>query len=255
LLLSKLYKWTDASISCTFNLPNSSTTQDVENIYLSAYDLGVRAVSVYREGSREGILIFDDPKSHQSKEQKRNVLCQTRPDFIEYHCAPKRPRNLDCDVHHINVRGVKWLVLIGKLNNTAYEIFAGMKEDLYLPKSVTTGSIEKKGGGTYALNVKIRGNEVQYKSIADVLMTSEQKAITRMISVSLRHGVPTEFIEEQIKKSKNDITDFSSAVSRILSKYRTNIVITKDICPQCNEPMVKTGGCKQCMNCNFSACE
>jgi len=88
-------------------LPVTSTSEDVKNIYLSAYNSGVRAVSVYREGSREGILIFDDPVTHKNKYELSNLLCNQRPEDIVYHCAPKRPTELQCDIHHCSVKGEK----------------------------------------------------------------------------------------------------------------------------------------------------
>jgi len=253
-LLSKLYKWTDASISCTFNLPVTSTSEDVKNIYLSAYNSGVRAVSVYREGSREGILIFDDPVTHKNKYELSNLLCNQRPEDIVYHCAPKRPTELQCDIHHCSVKGEKWLVIIGLLNGKPYEVFCGEQEDLYLPKTVKEGIIKKNGGGKYALTVQIRKNEVEYKDIADTLMSSEQKALTRIISLSLRHGTPVEFITDQLKKSKGGITDFASVVSRVLSKYETNMFGKIEECPVCGNPMTKKDGCVGCVSCSYSRC-
>lgn len=105
-LLSRMYKWVDAAISCTFNLPKESTVEDVKKIYLDSYDQGVRAVSVYREGSREGILIFEDPKTHE-KMIAKNSICSERPRDILFTCAPKRPKELLCNIHHCSVRGEK----------------------------------------------------------------------------------------------------------------------------------------------------
>lgn len=253
-LLSRLYKWTDAAISCTFNLPVYATGQDIKNIYLTAFEKGVRAVSVYREGSREGILIFEDPITHKNKYEKENTLCNERPEDITYHCAPKRPTDLHCDIHHCSVKGEKWLVIVGLLNGKPYELFAGEKEDLHLPQSVREGTIKKNGGGKYALNFYTRKNEVEYKDIADTLMSSEQKALTRMISLSLRHGTPVEFLTDQLKKAKGDITDFASVVSRVLSKYESESLLEGEKCPSCGEIMIKHEGCIMCMSCGYSRC-
>ena len=254
-LMSKLYQFTDAAISNTFNLPPSATKDDVQNVYLYAYDKGVKAVSVYVEGSREGILIFDDPVTHKNKQDKQNLLCLDRPEDIPYHCAPKRPQTLECDIHHCTVKGEKWLVLIGMFNGKPYELFCGTQEDLYLPRSVTTGYITKDKG-QYNLSIQNKRTNVEYKNIADILMTAEQKALTRMISLSLRHGVPLEFITKQLRKSKNDITDFASAVSRVLGKYETQDVDEGEKCPKCGELMIKREGCVQCSdeNCGYSKC-
>lgn len=145
------------------------------------------------------------------------------------------------------------MVIMGMLNGSPYELFAGEQEDLYLPKSVKDGIIKKNGGGKYSLVVHIRKNEVEYKDIANSLMSSEQRAITRMISLSLRHGAPIEFITSQLKKSKDDITDFASAVSRVLDKYSSDIDVSEE-CPVCGEPMMKQEGCIKCVSCYYSRC-
>ena len=254
-LLGKLYNWVDAAISCTFNLPYSSTHEDVRQIYLDAYEKGVRAVSVYREGSREGILIFEDPVSHKKRYSTDENFCGERPEDITYHCAPKRSESLTCDIHHTTVKGEKWLVLVGLFNGKPYELFAGEQEDLFLPKSVKEGTINKNGKGIYNLEISTRKTEVEYKDIADKLMSAEQRALTRMISTCLRHGVPTEFITKQLKKSKDDITDFASAVSRVLSRYETGLMLEKEDCPECGNPMAVVENCKKCLVCETSKCE
>jgi hypothetical protein len=147
------------------------------------------------------------------------------------------------------------LVLIGMFNDKPYELFAGQDDELALPKSVEDGVIKKNGKGKYDLNVKVRKREVEHKDIANVLMSAEQRALTRMISTCLRHGVPAEFITKQLKKSKEDITDFASAVSRILSKYETNIFSDNETCPNCGEPLVSNEGCVGCMHCGHMKCE
>lgn len=253
-LLEKLYKWTDASISCTFNLPVTSTYEDVKNIYLSAYKKGIRAVSVYREGSREGILLFEDPITHKNKYDKKSWLCLERPDNVTHHCAPKRPKELECDVHHTTVKGEKWLVLVGLLNDKPYELFGGQDDELLLPKSVDSGMIVKNGKGKYSLRVKVRKRELEHKDIANVLMSAEQRVITRMLSTCLRHGVPVEFITSQLKKAKQDITDFASAISRVLSKYESPDMIEEEKCPSCGENMIKEEGCIKCISCSYSRC-
>ncbi len=253
-MLSKLYNWVDAAISCTFNLPVYATKEDAKNIYLKSYENNVRAVSIYKEGSREGILIFEDPQTHKRNYEKNINICNERPESIVYHCAPKRPKELDCIIHHTTVKGEKWLVIIGLFDGLPYELFAGSQDDLFLPKSVEEGTITKNGGGRYNLKIKTRKTDVEYKNIADILMTPDQRSMTRLISIGLRHGVPIEFITEQLRKTKADITEFASAVSRILSKYETTH-LSKDVkCPNCGEIMVHSEGCIKCLNCMYSRC-
>lgn len=256
-LMSGVYKWVDAAISCTFNLPESSTKEDVANIYMTAYEKGVRAVSVYREGSREGVLIFEDPVTNKRKQAKKDTICKERPEEIGYSCAPKRPKILPCDIHHCSVKGEKWLVLVGMLNGEPYEIFAGEQEDIYIPRSVKEGEIVKKGGGKYSLRVKVRRSVVEYDDIAHELMSAEQRSLTRLLSLGLRHGIPHEFITSQLKKANGDITDFSSVVSRIIGKYIKEFYFSKgEVCPQCNNLMVVVGGCLSCITegCGYSKC-
>jgi len=254
-LMSGAYKWVDAAISCTFNLPESATKEDVKNIYKLAYENDVRAVSVYREGSREGILIFEDPLTNKAKQDKSNIICEERPEKIKFVCAPKRPDVLPCNIHHCSVKGEKWLVLVGLLDNEPYEIFAGEQEDIYIPKSVKDGEIIKRGGGEYALRVKIRRANVEYDDVAKELMTAEQRSLTRILSLCLRHGVPHEFIVDQLKKANGDITDFSNVVSRILSKYIKETYFSKgNVCPNCGEMMVLREGCIKCLSCLYSRC-
>lgn len=254
-LMGNAYKWVDAAISCTFNLPVIASKDDIKNIYKTAYYNGVRAVSVYREGSREGILIFEDPNTHKSK-QERNKICEERPEKIQFVCAPKRPEVLPCNIHHCSVKGDPWLVLVGLLDNEPYEIFAGEQADIYIPKSVREGNIVKHGGGEYSLQVKIRRADVEYKDIAKELMTPEQRSLTRLVSLCLRHGTPHEFIVDQLKKANGDITDFVNVVSRILSKYIKEAYFAKvDKCPICGDPMIMSEGCMKCISCHgYSKC-
>lgn len=141
------------------------------------------------------------------------------------------------------------------LNDTPYELFAGEQEDIYLPKSCKEGVIRKNGSGKYELKVTIRRSEVEYKDIAHALMDNEQRALTRMLSLSIRHGVPLEFIADQLKKANGNITDFSAVVSRVLSSYAKSMNLLKgDECPVCGEIMVREESCMKCFSCNYSKC-
>lgn len=259
-LMGKLYKWIDAAVSCTYNLPRTATVEDVKSIYVEAYKAGVRAVSVYVEGSREGILITDDPVTYAKKYSKTvEGVCSDRPLTIAPTCAPKRPKELPCDIHHTSVKGEMFLVMVGLMDGHPFEVFAGPSEDLYLPKSCNEGIITKEGGGKYALHVTIRRSPVVYQDLASVLMSDDQKALTRLLSLSLRHGVPPKFIVEQLKKSNGNITAFSTAVARVLSKYigTFNLEGDESKCPECGEnSLIFTEGCIKCANdsCNYSRC-
>lgn len=258
-LMSSVYRWIDAAVSCTYNLPNTSTPEDVEVIYIEAYKKGVRAVSVYVDGSREGVLIFDDPITNKSKFERKTTICNSRPESIQINCAPKRHEVLECNIHQISIKGEMWTVLVGMFYGLPFEIFCGQAEDLYIPKSCKKGKIIKRGNGKYSLEVMIRKSPVEYKDLAQVLMTDEERSLTRLLSLNLRHGVPLQFISEQLKKSNGGITTFSTAISRVLSHYIKNTdYMYKDgekKCPECGKStMIFKGGCFECIGCGYSKC-
>jgi ribonucleoside-diphosphate reductase alpha chain len=248
-LMARLYEWMESSISCTFNLPKTSTVQDVKNIYMAAYDHKVRAVSVYVDGSREGILVTEFP-------QETSICTENRPVDICYNCAPKRPKELPCNIHQVSVKGERWVVLVGMFNDKPFEIFCGAVEDIYLPQKCNEGSIVKQGNGKYSLKVKIRNSDVVYEDIADVLMSDNEKALTRLLSLNLRHGVYIQFIVDQLKKSKGNITSFSTAISRVLGKYVIDYVMKDNTCPLCGKASLSFDeGCIKCLECGYSRCD
>ena len=258
-LMSKLYKWIDASISCTFNLREDVSIDLVKEVYLEAFRQGVRAVSIYRDGCRPGVYIFEDPITNKNRFdfKKSNKV---RPESIVPVYSPKRPKELGCNIHHCSVKGTPWLVLVGMLGNDPYEVFAGEAEDLYLPKTCKNGKIIKCEDGTYSLVVTIRKSEVEYKNLAYLLMDTEQRALTRLISLSIRHGCPLEFVQQQLKKANGDITNFSTVVARVLGSYVKSAPITGEAakCPACGQySMVIEEGCTKCSNpaCGFARCE
>jgi len=261
-LMAGIYRWVDAAISCTYNLPATSTIKDVENIYMEAFNHGVRAVSVYVDGSREGILLFEDPKTSEANfEKKQPGGCSEldRPLGIVPNCAPKRPAELPCDIYYTSIKGEMWTVLVGLLDGKPYEIFCGNSEDLYLPKTCNNGIIRKQGKGRYELDVVIRRSPVIYKDLASILMTDGQKGMTRLLSLALRHGALPRYIVEQLKKTNGSISDFSTAISRVLGKYVGTYELTGDEnkCPKCGEnSLMFTEGCIKCISegCTYSRC-
>lgn len=255
-LMSRLYNWLDAACSVTYNLPKGTTPELIEKIYYEAWKKGVRAVSVYVDGSREGILVFEPPTKEDTKEKV--VFCDERPDHLTFTCAPKREKKLPCDIHKCKIKGKDWLVLVGMLEGYPYEIFAGEydKDEMYVPNNVTEGHIIKNGKGSYSLLINIKGAEVEYKNIAQTFMNERYRSMTRMISLALRHGVRPVYIIDQIKKADEDITEFSSAVNRVLNKYIKSLdyaYLSKSTgfkCEFCgSDQAIFNGGCKICANC------
>jgi hypothetical protein len=166
---------------------------------------------------------------------------------------------MDCDIHHCQIKGDKWIVLIGMLKGKPYELFAGKKnDDFNISRNITTGKIVKDKRGVYSLIVPFGKSEIKYSNIAELFMNEEYQAITRLISLALRSGSYYEFIVDQLKKSSNYIGDFGSVVSRCLNKYikDTYILDTKNACPDCGEGLVNDGGCIKCSNnCGYTRCE
>jgi ribonucleoside-diphosphate reductase alpha chain len=260
-LMSKVQQWVDAAIAVTYNLPEDYKVENLPTLYTEAFNNNLKALSIYREGSREGILIFDDPVTHKKKYNNKNIIScndkQYRPDNIIYHCAPKRPKKLPCKIHHCSVAGEKWIVLIGILNESPYEIFAGKKNEFFnISANVRDGEIIKNGQN-YTLKIPYRNSYIEYNEITELFMNEEYKSLTRMISLSLRHGVYHEFIIKQLKKSSDFVSDFVAVVSRVLSKYIKDFIYDNNdnLCPNCGEILLNESGCMKCIDCGYSKCE
>jgi ribonucleoside-diphosphate reductase alpha chain len=159
-------KWIDHAISKTCNLPNDVTKELVADVYMKAWEAGCKGFTVYRDGCRTGVLV-------SASEKKKENIQKTN--------APKRPQVLDCDIHHTKSRGEDFFVLVGIFEGHPYEVFAGKNGCITTLKK---GTLTKKKRGEYELKAE-DGSVVQ--NVCD-LLTDEQAVITRMISLSLRHG-------------------------------------------------------------------
>lgn len=247
-MLAIVQKHVCSSVSKTINIPVDYDYEKFKEVYTKAHKMGIKGCTTYRPNSIIGSVL---------SKKGGNGPCAERPDEISFMCAPKRPSDLNCEIHHCNIKGTPWLVIVGIFKDIPYEIFAGEVNDLYIPKTCKEGIISKKKKGVYSLTVKIRNNEVEYKDIAHTLMTIEQRAMTRLVSLSLRHGVPHEFIVKQLSKSSGDITDFCAVINRVLKCYIKQYKYDKDIkCPECGEGhLIRQEGCMACDNgCGYSKC-
>lgn len=237
-LQSKEGIYLDHSISSTINLPRETPSSVVGELYLSAWKKGLKGLTVYVEGSKSGVLV--------SKKE--------RPTEIISSMAPKRPTELDCHIHQASVKGQKWTVLIGLLKNKPYEIFAGFSDNLSLPGKYTQGKIIKTAKGKYSLHLDLGDDVLVVKNIVQTFDNPESSWATRMVSTSLRHGVPVEFICEQLSKD-GLITDVNKVLSRILKKYITDGTKQSGVCPGCNNAsLIYIDGCVQCTSCPWSKC-
>ena len=237
-MLGRVQKWIDHAISQTTNLPATATIHDVENIYIEAWKNGLKGITVYRDGCRNGVLISADEKKKEEFKQ---------------HDAPKRPKSLTCDVRKIIVKGKEWVVCIGLYEQKPYEVFAfENKWDMFKKDNQYKGFINKVAGGDYDLYIP---GIATFENITDE-MTQGEEDRTRMISTSLRHGANVKFIIEQLNKSKNiDITSFSKAIARALKYYIKDGEVAGESCPLCGGKIIYKDGCKECADCGeYSKC-
>jgi ribonucleoside-diphosphate reductase alpha chain len=226
-----LQKYTDASISSTINLPKEATIEDVYNIYVEAWKHGLKGCTVYRSGCfREGILTTKKPISMQAVG------------------APKRPKELPCDIHKVKVKGENFIVCVGLYKEKPYEVFVfRLKNDIELTD--TRGTITKLKKGVYSLESK----DLIINNLLNTDITVEEKAATLYSSMLLRHGISLKYIIKTAKKVNDNIISFSSAMCRVLSKYLPKD--TGESCPECGEKLIRTGGCVSCPSCGYSRCE
>jgi len=241
----------DSSISTTFNLPINATKDNVRDIYLSAWEKGLKGATVYREGSKTGVLITEN--------NYNNIVDEGREPYkIKRHYAPPRPKELPCDVYHITSEKKNWLVLIGKMGDEPYEIFAGLEDKINIPKKYKEGKIVKEGKKRYSLRIPVEEDDnLSFNDILALFENTEYNVLTRMISMSLRHGTPIYFISDQLSKEKQDFSAFNKAIARVLKKYIKDgeKVATGVVCPSCgSQDMVYQSGCAVCLKCGYSKC-
>lgn len=234
---SKAQKHIDHSISSTLNLPEETTVDTIAEIYETAWKKGLKGVTVYRKNSRDGVLV--DNSCSERKEEK-----------IQKHDAPKRPKILPCDVNHISVKGEGYLVLVGILSDEPYEVFA--LKNGQIPKSVRNGQITKVSRGGYKFT---SGEEYEIANIVEVGGQLEE-AITRLVSMGLRHGADIEFIVNQLEKTNTaDFGSFEKAIGRTLKKYiKDGTKVSGENCTQCGNEVIRENGCIVCKSCGWSKC-
>lgn len=223
------------SISSTINLPKEATVEEVGEIYMEAWRKGLKGVTVYRDGCRDGVLVSNDKEIENDHINKTN--------------APKRPVSLPCDIYYISVKGQKYFVFIGLLNNEPYEVFAG-RNGIDLPKNAKKGNLVKIKRGQYKLVIDDR--ELDY--IID-FETEEQEALTRMVSAALRHGTDINFVVQQLEKTKGELVGFCKSMARVLKKYiKDGTEVKGDECESCGGKLIRQEGCILCQSCGWTKC-
>lgn len=244
-----IQKFIDHSISSTCNLKEDIKNEEVSELYIRAWKKGCKGFTIFREGSREGVL------SSAKKKDKREES-----EIIETH-APKRPQILECEIHKSNVKNKKWIFFVGLHKGKPYEIFGGRRENIEIPNKYKNGWIVKdgrvNGKRQYDLYLGSLDDENEQIIIKDIAsqFSAEVGSYTRIISTMLRHGVPIKFICEQLKKDEKESSMFSfeSVAARILKKFIRDGEVAGELC-ECGQKYIYKDGCKTCLSCGNSKC-
>lgn len=239
-------QWVDHAISKTCNLPSDVSEQLVSEVYMKAWETGCKGFTVYRDGSRTGVLVSSD----EPKQSDAEIRFSPKD-------APKRPETLPCDVHNVTIKDQNWTIFVGLMDGKPYEVFGGLTDKIEIPSEYTTGEIIKKSKKTIPSSYDLKINGFLIKDIVKSFDNPEYGTLTRLISLSLRHGAHIEYVCSQLSKDKaSNIFSFQKVLSRVLKKYIENgRKITDKICPECsNDSLIYQEGCLTCTNCGYSKC-
>jgi len=244
-------KWVDHSISVTVNLPSDVSEDMVSNIYRTAWESGCKGMTIYRDGSRSGVLISNDNKEDKSKTIIDNE-------------APSRPKKIEAEVVRFQNNNEKWVAFVGIVNNRPYEIFTGKAESIYIPNYLTKGTINK---------VKNIDKETQYDfhfidkdgyegTFPALSRTFDPQFwnYAKLISGILRHGMPIPYVVDLIQNlnlDSDNINTWKNGVVRALKKFIPDGTKAEGLkCPECNSEsgLIYKEGCLSCTDCGYSKC-
>lgn len=179
--------------------------------------------------------------------------------------SPKRPTELKCDIHRAKIAGEDWTILIGLMEGRPYEVMGGLSSNIEIPKTYKDGILIKHGNKK-SLNARYdlkfgsnsEGNSegILIKDVVSIFDNPNNGSLTRMVSMCLRHGIPIQYISEQLNKDKySDMFSFSAVVSRVLKKYIVDGAGGGGKCDECKSSnLMYTGGCPVCQDCGYSKC-
>lgn len=271
-----IQKWVDHSISVTVNLPANVDEALVNKLYVEAWKSGCKGCTIYRDGSRSGVMISVSNKDKKDKnndaaaeekvkdlsiaEEQHEHICQPP------HVVEVRPQVLDCDVVRFQNNKDKWVAFVGLLDGYPYEIFTGLQDDdegIVLPKSVTKGKIIKQTNpdGSHRYDFQFE-NKRGYKTTVEGLsekFNPEYWNYAKLISGVLRYRMPIDHVIKlvgSLQLKSESINTWKNGVERALKKYVTDgTVASGQTCPVCGqETLVYQEGCLICTNCGASRC-
>jgi ribonucleoside-diphosphate reductase alpha chain len=238
-------KWVCHAISNTTNVPSNTDVDTVKDIYMAGWRSGCKGVTVYRDGSRSGVLVST------LKEQS-----------FRTHEAPERPDELKCHIHHASIKGEAWTVMVGILDGRPYEVMGGLQKYIEIPKKYKTGVIIKHAYKTknsrYDLQIGKNGDGFLIKDIVSVFDNPNHAGYTRTISLALRHGAPIHYVVEQLQKDREmDMFSFSKVIARVLKTYiKDGTVPGMTVCENCSaeDTLRYQEGCVTCTSCGNGKC-
>ncbi len=250
-----IQKWVDHSISVTINLPATISQDEVDRLYRLAWHSGCKGCTVYRDGSRSGVLVALEKKAEKPEQHQGG-----------HAILVKRPIELEADVVRFQNNKEKWIAFVGLVDGRPYEIFTGLADDedgLFLPKSVTHGRIVKAmdehGNKRYDFTfINKRGHKTTIEGLSDKF-NPEYWNYAKLISGVLRYGMPIDQVLKLVGGLELDslsINSWKMGVERALKKYMPNGSSAKgQKCPNCGqETLVYQEGCLLCTNCGTSKC-
>ena len=248
-----IQKWVDHSISVTVNVPNETTVDMVKDIYMTAWEAGCKGCTIYRDGSRSGVLVSDTAK----EEKEAPLFRETMP--------PKRPERLEAEVIRFQNNNEKWIAFVGLYDGKPYEIFTGRAEDIFdLSNYVRTGWVikakDEEGQTRYDFQFKDKDG---YRVTIEGLSRSFNRVFwnyAKLISGVLRHGMPLYHVVDLVSKltvEEDYIGTWRNGVVRALKKFIPDgTKAVKEACPSCGDEdgLIYKEGCLICKSCGYSKC-
>lgn len=236
-------RWIDHSISNTTNIPSDATIETTKKVYMTGWESGCKGVTIYRAGSRSGVLV-----EKKTEQKTRDVV--------------KRPKELPCKIHHANIKNETWTIVIGLLDGKPHEVFGGLSRFVEIPKKYDEGIVikneKKTTSSTYDLKIG-NGTGFVIKNIVEQFDNPNYSVMTRMISLALRHGAKIQYVVEQLQKGDrdSDMFSFNKVIARVLKSYIEDGSETTMVkqCTQCSSTnFAYQEGCPICLNCGWQKC-
>ena len=244
-----IQKYTTHSLSSTINLPSDVSVDRVKEIYMTAWEIGLKGITVYRDTSRSGVLIPSDDVEVTG---------------ISEHDAPTRPKVLEADIVRFTNDKGRWVALVGLLNGKPYEIFTGLQEQFVIPNSIETGRIRRSksqgNGGKYDFLYVDKDGVEQIVEDLHIAFDKEYWNYAKLISGVLRHGMPIRYAVTLIgglNLRDDNLNTWKAGVGRALKRYIPNDTVdTKATCEGCGSTngLIYAEGCLTCRDCGWSKC-